>query len=82
EMETREGSRKVVHAMINMAYNLSLEVVAEGVETPGQLALLRGFACDQLQGYLISRPPPMPQLVEWLRSDASRCEASRSPASS
>ncbi|MCF8976793.1 EAL domain-containing protein [Pseudomonas syringae] len=82
EMETREENRKLVHAMINLAHNLSLEVVAEGVETPGQLALLRGFACDQLQGYLISRPLPMPQLVEWLRSDASRCEASRSPASS
>ncbi|WP_122845390.1 putative bifunctional diguanylate cyclase/phosphodiesterase [Pseudomonas viridiflava] len=82
EMETREENRKLVHAMINLAHNLSLEVVAEGVETPGQLALLRGFACDQLQGYLISRPLPMPQLVEWLRSDASRREASRSPASS
>ncbi|MBP0945664.1 bifunctional diguanylate cyclase/phosphodiesterase [Pseudomonas alliivorans] len=82
EMETREENRKLVHAMINLAHNLSLEVVAEGVETPGQLALLRGFACDQLQGYLISRPLPMPQLVEWLKSDASRCEASRQPASS
>ena len=82
EMETREENRKLVHAMINLAHNLSLEVVAEGVETPGQLALLRGFACDQLRGYLISRPLPMPQLVEWLRSDASRREASRSPASS
>lgn len=82
EMETREENRKLVHAMINLAHNLSLEVVAEGVETPGQLALLRGFACDQLQGYLISRPLPMPQLVEWLKSDASRCEASRQPVSS
>ncbi|WP_146050817.1 EAL domain-containing protein, partial [Pseudomonas syringae] len=42
EMETREENRKLVHAMINLAHNLSLEVVAEGVETPEQLALLRG----------------------------------------
>ena len=52
--------------MINLAHNLSLEVVAEGVETAEQLALLRGFGCDQVQGYLISRPLPLPELVDYL----------------
>ncbi len=66
EMEQREENRKLVHAMINLAHNLSLEVVAEGVETAEQLALLRGFGCDQVQGYLISRPLPMPELVDYL----------------
>jgi diguanylate cyclase (GGDEF)-like protein len=66
EMEQREENRKLVHAMINLAHNLSLEVVAEGVETAEQLALLRGFGCDQVQGYLISRPLPLAQLVEYL----------------
>jgi diguanylate cyclase len=42
-MEEREENRKLVHAMINLAHNLNLEVVAEGVETPEQLALLRRF---------------------------------------
>jgi len=68
-MEKREENRKLVHAMINLAHNLSLEVVAEGVETPEQLALLRGFGCDQVQGYLISRPLALPQLIEYLVSD-------------
>lgn len=66
EMEQREENRKLVHAMINLAHNLSLEVVAEGVETAGQLALLRSFGCDQVQGYLISKPLAMPQLINYL----------------
>lgn len=65
-MEGREENRKLVHAMINLAHNLNLEVVAEGVETPEQLALLRLFGCDQAQGYLISKPLPLPELVEYL----------------
>ena len=52
--------------MINLAHNLHLEVVAEGVETPQQLALLRGYGCDQVQGYLISKPVPLAQLVDYL----------------
>ncbi|WP_349735817.1 putative bifunctional diguanylate cyclase/phosphodiesterase [Pseudomonas jessenii] len=65
-MEQREENRKLVHAMINLAHNLNLEVVAEGVETLEQLELLRGFECDQVQGYLISRPLPLAELVEYL----------------
>ncbi|WP_166360946.1 putative bifunctional diguanylate cyclase/phosphodiesterase [Pseudomonas akapageensis] len=65
-MEPRDENRKLVHAMINLAHNLNLEVVAEGVETPEQLALLRSFGCDQVQGYLISKPLPLAQLVDFL----------------
>ena len=65
-MEDREENRKLVHAMINLAHNLKLEVVAEGVETPEQLSLLRDFGCDQVQGYFISRPLPLADLVEFL----------------
>ncbi|MCM2464647.1 bifunctional diguanylate cyclase/phosphodiesterase [Pseudomonas sp. CG7] len=65
-MEQREENRKLVHAMINLAHTLNLEVVAEGVETQEQLDLLRGFGCDQVQGFLISKPLPLPELVEYL----------------
>jgi diguanylate cyclase (GGDEF)-like protein len=75
EMEQRDENRKLVHAMINLAHNLSLEVVAEGVETPAQLALLRSFGCDQVQGYLISKPLPLPQLIEYLTFDQQAPEA-------
>ena len=79
-MEGREENRKLVHAMINLAHNLKLEVVAEGVETPEQLALLRGFGCDQVQGYFISRPLPLPQLLEFLTCGAQQqAGGSRTP---
>ena len=71
-MEEREENRKLVHAMINLAHNLNLEVVAEGVETPEQLALLRLFGCDQAQGYLISKPLPLAELVEYLTFGSSQ----------
>jgi diguanylate cyclase len=71
-MEEREENRKLVHAMINLAHNLNLEVVAEGVETPEQLALLRLFGCDQAQGYLISKPLPLAELVEYLTFGGSQ----------
>ncbi|WP_085716218.1 bifunctional diguanylate cyclase/phosphodiesterase [Pseudomonas sp. B28(2017)] len=71
-MEQREENRKLVHAMINLAHNLNLEVVAEGVETPEQLELLRGFACDQVQGYLISKPLPLAELVDYLTFGSSQ----------
>ncbi|WP_077044773.1 bifunctional diguanylate cyclase/phosphodiesterase [Pseudomonas sp. KK4] len=71
-MEQREENRKLVHAMINLAHNLNLEVVAEGVETPEQLDLLRGFDCDQVQGYLISKPLALADLVEYLTFDGNQ----------
>lgn len=71
-METREENRKLVHAMINLAHNLHLEVVAEGVETEEQLDLLRSFDCDQIQGYLISKPLAIEPLVEFLLLNAAQ----------
>ena len=71
-MEDREENRKLVHAMINLAHNLKLEVVAEGVETPEQLALLRDFGCDQVQGYFISKPLPLTDLVAFLTLGAQQ----------
>jgi EAL domain-containing protein (putative c-di-GMP-specific phosphodiesterase class I) len=71
-MEMREENRKLVHAMVNLAHNLNLEVVAEGVETPEQLELLRGFGCDQVQGYLISKPLPLAELIEYLTFGSSQ----------
>ena len=48
--------RQMTAAIISIAHNLGLEVVAEGVEDEDQLAILRRFKCETLQGYLFSRP--------------------------
>jgi diguanylate cyclase len=51
----------LVTAIIAMAHKLKLKVVAEGVETEGQLELLRQYGCDYVQGYLFGRPMPARQ---------------------
>ena len=61
-MELRPQSQQLVQAMISLAHNLDLQVVAEGVENLEQLRLLREFGCDQVQGYLISRAVPRAEL--------------------
>ncbi|MET0949091.1 MAG: EAL domain-containing protein, partial [Pseudomonas sp.] len=57
----------ITRAIIAMAHGLSLKVVAEGVERPEQLEFLRGEHCDEVQGYLISKPVEAQQLADLLQ---------------
>jgi len=50
--------------VIAMAHNLNLNVVAEGVETEGQMSFLELSRCDGMQGYLVSRPLPADEFRE------------------
>jgi diguanylate cyclase (GGDEF)-like protein/PAS domain S-box-containing protein len=63
---------EIVTAIIAMARGLKLEVIAEGVETDAQLALLRDLGCDKVQGYLYSRPLPEKDFVWWMDRSALR----------
>jgi EAL domain-containing protein (putative c-di-GMP-specific phosphodiesterase class I) len=49
----------IVRTIVGLAHNLGLAVTAEGVETPEQLAMVREFMCEEVQGYLLGRPLPM-----------------------
>jgi diguanylate cyclase (GGDEF)-like protein/PAS domain S-box-containing protein len=60
----------ITRAIIAMAHGLSLKVVAEGVERPEQLEFLKAERCDEVQGYLISRPVEADGLLQQLRADA------------
>ncbi|HEV3061129.1 MAG TPA: EAL domain-containing protein [Vicinamibacterales bacterium] len=55
-MGREERGSEMVGAIMALAHNLGMEVVAEGVETPEQLAQLRRIGCDYMQGFLFSRP--------------------------
>ncbi|MBT9493330.1 MAG: EAL domain-containing protein [Paucibacter sp.] len=57
----------LVATMISMAHSLRLKVVAEGVETEEQAKILRLLRCDQMQGFLVSRPVPFEQISDYLR---------------
>jgi predicted signal transduction protein with EAL and GGDEF domain len=57
----------IVRAIIQLAHNLEMTVVAEGVETMGQLAFLKRHGCGMIQGYLYSRPLALEQYMEFLR---------------
>lgn len=58
---------EIVQAIIVMAHTLHLKVVTEGVETIQQKEFLKKFGCDYIQGYLISRPQPLDQLLPLVR---------------
>ena len=57
----------IVQAVVALARALKLKVVAEGVETAEQLAVLRGYGCDMVQGYLFSKPVATEDIARMLR---------------
>ncbi len=56
----------ITKALIQMAHNLNLDVVAEGVETEAELAFLRQYKCNYMQGFLFSRPLPAAEFENFL----------------
>jgi diguanylate cyclase (GGDEF)-like protein len=64
EVTTDPGSKVIVNTIILMAHSLGLKVIAEGVETEEQFAMLRERGCDQAQGYLFARPLPFQEALE------------------
>ena len=74
-MCVRSQDALIIEAVITLAHSLSMSTIAEGVETPEQLAALRLRGCDSVQGYLLSRPVPgseVPTLLAMLQVPASR----------
>jgi EAL domain-containing protein (putative c-di-GMP-specific phosphodiesterase class I) len=58
----------IVRSVIDLSHNLGKRVVAEGVEDQASLDLLASWGCDLVQGYHISRPLPVPDLMTWMVS--------------
>jgi diguanylate cyclase len=61
---------KIVRSLVDLAHNLDLKVVAEGVESEAVLNALAELGCDIAQGYYIGKPVPAAELLERLRSEA------------
>jgi EAL domain-containing protein (putative c-di-GMP-specific phosphodiesterase class I) len=59
-------SATLVTSIISIGHNLHLRVIAEGVETPEQLAFLQSNNCDEIQGHYCSKPLTAAKLEQWL----------------
>jgi len=66
-LETQEKTRYVVKTVINMAHQLDMKVVCEGVETEGQLNLLHSYGCDVIQGFYFSPALPLKEAAALLQ---------------
>ena len=70
DMKLDSNDAVIVRSTIDLAHNMSLRVVAEGVENPETLRMLTSLGCDVAQGFFISRPLPYDDLTQWLGKSA------------
>ena len=77
DLTTDPNDAAIARSIIVMAHNLKLRVIAEGVETEEQLAFLKKRRCDEMQGYLFSKPAPAEAFEEMLRQGGRTSRARR-----
>ena len=61
------GDQQIVKALIDLAHAFNLRALAEGVDNPAAVHLLREFGCDRVQGFLYSKALPADKFVDWVR---------------
>ncbi len=67
DIQENEGNDQIVYAITELSHRMGLTVYAEGVETEQQLRYLKSIKCDGIQGYIISKPLPEPEIAELLK---------------
>ena len=72
DMTVDPDDKTITQAIISMAHSLKLDVIAEGVETQEQLAILKSQGCDIIQGYLFSKPVPGDEIPPLLLNGAAK----------
>ena len=77
DLTTDPNGAAIARSIIVMAHNLKLRVIAEGVETEEQLEFLKKRRCDEMQGYLFSKPAPAEAFEEMLRRGGRTSRARR-----
>jgi diguanylate cyclase (GGDEF)-like protein len=66
QLSESEANSRVIEAIVALGKAMQLEVVAEGVETDQQYAIVRRLGCDLVQGFFIAKPMPADQMLIWL----------------
>jgi diguanylate cyclase (GGDEF)-like protein len=74
DIEVNSTDAAITSAIISMGNSLNLKVIAEGVETEGQFTMLKEKHCDEMQGYLFSKPVPVEEVEELLRNGLAKRE--------
>ena len=67
-LPANRGNQSIVRATIDLAKQLGLTVVAEGVETVTELRMLARMGCDEVQGYFLSKPMPASEVIAWVQA--------------
>ena len=77
-LDSNPDDTVIVRSAIEIGHNMGLVVIAEGVEQPGSLQILRDLHCDMVQGYLFSKPVPAQDFRQWHAGyEADRLSTSR-----
>jgi EAL domain-containing protein (putative c-di-GMP-specific phosphodiesterase class I) len=71
ELQTHVETRAIVGALVHLASDLALQVVAEGVETEAEQHMLEGLGCPSAQGHLYARPLTVDDLIERLQVESA-----------
>ena len=70
-MTSNPDSMTIVSTIISLAHSLGLKVIAEGVDSEEQSKFLKLLRCDEIQGYIFSKPLPAEKLMEFLAARGS-----------
>ena len=73
-VDSNRDQQKLVTAVLSLADELGLATLAEGVETPGEHAMLAQLGCGHVQGYVIARPLPFDRVAPWLSRHRDRID--------
>jgi diguanylate cyclase (GGDEF)-like protein len=76
-MSKSQSYQKIVHAVVALGKGLGMEIVAEGVETEAEVAIMTGLGCGELQGYYFSKPVETDALCRLLESYVPKASATR-----
>jgi len=71
DMDTDRNNETIVRSTVELAHNLNMSVVAEGIESELVWNILRSFGCDHGQGYFMSKPLPVVELEAWFKTGQS-----------
>ncbi|MDH4186557.1 MAG: EAL domain-containing protein [Nitrospira sp.] len=80
DLDAESEHAAIAVAIIAMAHGLKLQVLAEGVETPAQLEILKEYGCDAIQGYLFSQPLPGELVAQLIRTHRAKRTSPRQAA--